>query len=200
VASKLDIYNMAISNLGMGKEVASVTDSSSERKACDRFYEEAKKSTLKAISWPFATAYFTLNLIEESPDNEWGFSYRYPVDCLSVRRVLSGNRNDTKGTRVPYKILKDSAGKLIYTDRIDAEVEYTQNLDDPSYFSSEFVLALSFRLAGYIAPRITSGDPFKLKQEMFAQYQAEISLAKKEALNEEVQEASPESESITIRG
>jgi len=62
----------------------------------------------------------------------------------------------------------------------------------------DFILALSFRLAFYIAPTLTKGDPFKIKTEMFQAFQNELGRARSSAFNEEQLEEEPEAE--TIRG
>ena len=140
-----------------------------------------------------------LGLIESNPSDEWLYSYRYPSDCISLRRIVSTARRDTLQTRLPFKILKDSVSKIIYTDQENAQVEYTEMVTDPKFFSPEFVIALSFKLAHYIAPRLTKGDPFKLKNDMLVQYQLEIGRAKSKNMNEEIQDRPPESQAITIR-
>jgi hypothetical protein len=200
MSSTTEIANLAISHLGIGKEIANLdTEQTEEASACRRYFESAKKATLSDLDWTFATKFAVLNLIESEPNNEWNFSYRYPSDCINMRRILSGQRQDTQKTRVPYRISADSAGRIIYTDKEDAEIEYTKNVKDPGLFSAEFILALSFRLASYIAPRLTGGDPFKMKQEMLAQYEIELGRAKKKNMNEETADILPESEMITIR-
>lgn len=200
MSSKTQICNMALSNLGIGKDVANVdTENSQEANACRRFFESAKEAVLADLDWTFATKEATLGLIEANPTQEWAFSYRYPTDCVNMRRIKSGMRNDTQSSRIPFKILIDASGRIIYTDHEDAEIEYTQNLTNTDLFSAEFDLALSFRLASYIAPRLTGGDPFKMKAEMLGQYELEIGRAKKKNMNEETQELQPESESILVR-
>jgi hypothetical protein len=200
MTSKTEISNLALSHLGISSDIANLdTEKSEEATACRRFYELAKKSTLSDIDWTFATKFETLGLIEENPTSEWRYSYRYPVGCLNFRRILSGLRNDTPESRVPYIILTDDAGKIIYTDEQNAESEYTQDVTDTTLFSEEFVLALSFRLAAYVAPRVTGGDPFKLKKDMLAQYGIEIKNAKKKNMNELQVELPPESEFIRTR-
>lgn len=192
---------MAISHLGIGKEIANVdTEQSEEASACRRFFDMARDAALGDLSWGFATKEATLNLIEENPTEEWSYSYRYPVDCINLRRIKSGLRNDTQSSRVAFKLVKDDSGQLIYTDQADAEVEYTVKVTDPSFYTAEFSLALSFMLASYIAPRLTGGDPFKIKQEMLDQYDVEMGKAKKKNMNEETQELQPESELIRVRG
>ena len=102
--------------------------------------------------------------------------------------------NDTRQTRVPYKLGKDEQGKLIYTDQKDAKIDYTARVNDPERYSSDFILALSFRLAAYIAPRLTGGDPFKLGDRAMKMYLFEISRAESSDLNEQQDEEEPESE------
>lgn len=201
MSSNTEISNMAISHLGIGKEIANLeTDQSEEAAACRRFFEVAKKAVLSDVDWGFATAEAVLGLIAENPTEEWNFSYRYPVDSLGIRRVLSGLRNDTAKSRIPFKILKDGGGRIIYTDQENATVEYTENIVDLDLLTPECDLALSFRLASYIAPRLTGGDPFKMKEEMLGQYELEIGRAKKKEFNEAREDLPPMSELITTRG
>lgn len=199
-SSTTAIANLAISHLGIGKEIANlITERSAEAQACRRFYETARDITLRDFSWPFATKINALGLVEEDPNDEWGFSYRYPTDCLKLRRILSGIRNDTRQTRIPYRVTRDESGLLIYTDAEDAELEYTINESDVGRFPPDFVMALSFLLAGYVAPRLTGGDPFKLGNRALELYQFELSKARSSAANEEQPDDLPESEFIRTR-
>lgn len=191
---------MAISHLGIGKEIADVdSEKSEEARACRVFYDTAREATLKDHNWSFATKFATLGLVESDPTEEWSYSYRYPSDCLQVRRVLSGMRQDTLASEIPYRILYDNAGKLIYTDEGTPDIEYTANVEETSLFSAHFILVLSFRLAAFIAPRITAGDPFSNKEEMLGQYAFELSKAMASDMTEVVTDKHPESEFIKIR-
>jgi hypothetical protein len=201
MASKTEIANMAISHLGIGKEIANLeTEKSEEAKACRRFYETAKEGVLADLDWSFATKFAVLNLIEENPSCEWRYSYKYPVDCINLRRILSGSRRDTQESRIPFRVVTDPSGKVIYTDKGEAEIEYTQNLTNASLFSSEFDLALSFRLASLVGARLTGGDPFKIKGDMLQQYEMELARAKKKNMNEETEDKPAESDLIRARG
>jgi len=201
MSSKTEISNMAISHLGIGKEIANLdTEKSEEANACRRFFKIAAESTLGDIDWTFATKFLTLNLIEECPfAEEWKYAYRYPTDCLNLRRILSGIRNDTSKTRVVFKLSRDGNGQIILTDQEVAVAEYTENLGSTAFYTPEFTLALSFRLAALIAPRITGGDPFQAKEDMLRLYDLEIKNAKKKNINEETSDNRPESEFITVR-
>ena len=57
---------MAISHLGVGKEIENFdTENSEEANACRRFYRVALEASLRDFSWPFATQNITLALIEK---------------------------------------------------------------------------------------------------------------------------------------
>ena len=199
-SSETEICNLAISHLGIGKEIANLeTERSNEAAACRRFFETARDVTLRDFNWPFATKINELGLVEADPNDEWSFSYRYPTDCLKLRRILSGIRNDTRQSRVPYRVARDAAGLLIFTDTADAQVEYTIQEQTVSSFPPDFVMAFSFLLASYVAPRLTAGDPFKMGTRAIELYQVEISKAMAAAINEEQDEEYPDSEFIRVR-
>lgn len=200
MTTRTNICNMAIAHLGIGKEIASYTsDQSEEARACRIFYDIARESVLKEHDWSFATKFVDLGLIEEDPTDEWDYSYRYPVDCLYARRVLSGMRQDTLASEIPFRLVPDNTGRLIYTDESEACLEYTYNVEDEFLFSADFALVLSFRLAAYIAPRITLGDPFSTKQEMLGQYALELAAARANDMSEIKLDKHPESEFIKVR-
>lgn len=195
MASKTEICNLALSHLGSGKEIANIdTEKSEEASACRRYFDTVRDATLREFAWPFAQKRVTLGLIETFTTGEWTYSYRYPSDCLNIHRILSGVRNDTHQSRSPYEILKDSAGRIIYSDEQNAECEYTERVSDPSFYPEDFTIALSFRLASYIAPRLAKGDPFGLRKSTMEMYNIEVSKAKASSLNEVVPDNLPNSE------
>ena len=184
--SFVEIGNMSLTHLGQGVEIASLTERSAEAKAINRVFETARKKCLRDFKWPFATELGTaLALVASAPNTEWLFSYRYPTNCFFFRRILSGNRNERPDDEIPYRIGRDGTGLLIYTDMIDATCEYTINATDPAKYPEDFSLALSFLVAFLIAPRVTRGDPFKLRELMWKLYQLEINNSNVNARNEE---------------
>lgn len=200
MALNTEVCNLAISHLGVAKTIIDVeTEQSIEVKICRRFYAKALSSCLRDYPWPFATKFGTLALVETAPNEDWGFSYRYPSDCLHVRRILGQSRNATRDVRVSYKIAQDNQGKLVYTDQEDAQIEYTLNIDDYTVMTDDFIMAFSFLLAHYISPALTNGDPFKLGDRAKTNYFEEISNAKSTAVNEEQVDDLPESEYVRGR-
>lgn len=199
-SSSTEICNLALSHLGNGKTISNIdTERSAEALACRAFYETARDVTLRDANWPFATAFRALGLIETDPTTEWTYSYRYPTDCLKLRRFLSGIRNDNRQSRTPYRIARDDAGRIILTDLVDANVEYTFKETSVIRFPSDFVMALSFRLAAYIAPRVTGGDAFKMGERALRLYTFELGKADSSAASEVQDEELPDSEFIRTR-
>jgi hypothetical protein len=200
MASTVDVYNMALSHLAHGQEVAATSERSAEAAACRTFYDIALRDTLRAYPWGFATKIEALDLIEEDPNDEWAYSYRYPSDCVHFRRILSGDRNDSASTRAEFKVAHDSSGQLIFTDTPEAEAEYTQYVSNVDRFPPDFMLALSYRLAALIAPRVMGGDPKQLGLKAYKMYQIELSRAGQAASSEEQPDEAPDSEFIKARG
>ena len=200
MSTKTEIANIALSHLGVGKEVANLeTENSQEANAMRRFYDISREQVLRDFNWPFATKELALGLVETQPTTEWTYSYRYPADCLKLRRIFSGLRNDTRQSRVPFKLVRDTVGRLIYTDMIDAFMEYTFAETDASRFTADFVQALAARMAAYAAPRLTSGDPFKMGERAYKLYVLEISRAQASAANEVQDEQKTDAEWINSR-
>lgn len=193
MASKTEICNLALSHLGVSKEIASLTEKSQEAQACNRFYDTCLSATLRDFSWHFATRYTELALVEEDPTTEWAYSYRYPTDCVKVRKIVSGIRNETEATRIPFMEAQDDSGLLIFTDQADAQIEYTVLASDPVRYPPDFTLALSFRLAYYIAPRVTAGDQFRLGDRSMNAYRMEIANARLASSSESQVDVEPDS-------
>lgn len=200
MSSKTEILNMALGHIGIGKEVANITtENSEEARAGRRFFDIANRKVSTVIPWPFLTKIAPLGLIETEPNTEWAFSYRYPSDCMNMERILSGIRNDSLETRVPYKIAQDSSGKLIFTDLDDAVAEYRIIPSDTQLFPDDYTLAFSLYLATLIAPRLTKGDFKKLRQETMQLYLLTIGEAKDRALNEPQDDKLPDADYIAGR-
>lgn len=199
--SKTNICNLALGHLGIGVEIGNVdTERSREAMACRRFFDAARMETLRHWCWPFATRIAALALVQECPNQEWQYSYRYPSDALEIVKILSGLENDTRFTRQPYKIIGDDQGKLILTNMCQAQAEFIFDMQDNfQNYTEDFVIALSYRLAAFISPGVTGGDPFKVGDKALNMFRESIIQARISAANEEQPEPVPESEFITQR-
>lgn len=191
---------MSLSHLGQGKAIADLdTENSEAASACRTFYDVTVQEVLSSYNWAFATKFRELSLVAEDPTDEWSYSYRYPSDCLKFRRILSGIRTDTRDSRVPYKMAKDSAGRLIYTDKYQAECEYTENVTDPTFFPPNFVAAVSYLLAYKVSPRVAGSDPRRLGDAAYKNYVMCIATAQSQDRKEEQPDIEPDGEFVRAR-
>ncbi len=199
-SSSTEICNLALRHIGISKEIASVeTEKSTEAGACRRFYSDVLDEVLRDFAWPFACRITTLALVAEDPNDEWGYSYREPSGCLRFIRILSGIRNEYKAARVPYKKSSDDTGILIFTDTQSAKCEYIARVTNVLIYPPDFTMAFSMKLAAYIAPSVTGGDPFRLRDSTLKLYEEAISKAKSNSSNEQEPDDSPDSEFIRER-
>lgn len=191
---------MALGHLGSAATISSATEKSAEANACNTFFDAAFEACLRDFKPSELKNFKTLALIEENPVDEWGFSYDYPNDVAIINRILSGQRNDSRDSRIAYEVMINSAGrKLIYTDVEDAQIECILKPKDVGSLPADFVLGLSFRLAAYIAPAVTKGDPFKLGPRAMQMYSIEIKNAAVNSRNQNQPDQEPQSDHVRSR-
>lgn len=200
IESDIVICNLALGHVGNSDGIASLTEASTPARACKQFYAQTVDEVLRDFDWPFARTFEALALVAEDPTTEWDFSYRYPNGALAVRRILSdAGRVDTAATRVPWILGRDSAGLLLFADKADAVVAYTARVDAVGLYPPDFGQAVALKLAAWIAPQVTGGDPAKLGARAFGLYREQLELAQLNALLEERQDLAPESDFLSAR-
>jgi hypothetical protein len=219
-----DLANLAISHAGISKPIQNLqTEHSLEAQMCLTWIDTARRTVLKKIPWSFATKQVPPALVATYPTAEWNYAYQYPGDALKLTRFLSwrGN-NDTRNSRVPYRIMKPTpvsmnmtvtnpptsyaskTGLWLFTNwpgtnvSIPVAIEYTFDNDDISEWSDDFTWATSLMLASLIVTTLTSGDPSQKKTQIMGDYDKAIATASLDNANEE--QRPPEPEATAIRG
>lgn len=205
MSEKNEICNMAIAHLGIGKSVTDIdTDRTAEANALSKFYDAARDATLRDVRWPFATKVAAL-AVSDTDDvpgagEAWGYAYTYPSDCLRILRIhQDGRRVDSRDNETAYRVIQGSSEKLICSDQGAAYLEYIYQVTTESLFSEDFALAFSYRLAVYIAPRLTGGSYGNIFKNISAMYSYHIGLAKQNAANEAGTDTEPDSEYVRAR-
>lgn len=194
MTSTTEIANQALRHLGNTKEISNLdTDQTPQAKACRAFYNQARRSLLRVHEWRFCKRLLALSLVEEEPNTHYDFSYRYPSDCLFVRRISNDSREDLEETKIPFDLGMDDAGRLIFTDKEDAEAEYTVDVTNPDFYPDDFILALGALIAVLISTGSTGGDPFKLGTRAAQIYDAFLRQAIAADANEALSDEPPAS-------
>lgn len=195
MASRVQIYNMALGRAGVTREVSSHDEDSVEAITCRRYYESVRDTALRDFAWPFARRYHTLELVAEDPSDEWGYSYRYPTNCIKALYLVTGIRNSA--TPPPWELGHDDQGRLIYTDEADAVLRYIARITNDELFDESHVDALAWGLAAEIAIALgRSDDEYK---RAVNQYLYRKGKAQSGAANEGQRDEDPDPEAVRAR-
>ena len=192
----VSIFNMALGHLGHTKFLADFNERSLAADLANQYYEQARNFAFEDFPWPFANKYAALGLVEEDPNNDWRYSYRYPSDCMAVRRIVTSlGRLET--TPPPFEVGGDDQGRLIYTNQESALIRYTRLVEDANLYPAVFGEAVSWWLAGLIAPGLAKDR--KQAQSAYQMYGIIKGQAEAQQLNEQQQTVEMDSEFIRAR-
>jgi hypothetical protein len=162
VASAVDICNLALSRLGDDATVSSIDppEGSAQAEHCKRFYPIARDVALSKLMWNFATKRAALALLSNVTTAEWQYAYSAPSDILSSSAAVNVYPDGSfLDGGVEFAIETTTAnGVVIYTNVENAYIRYTSKVTDTTRFTVEFVDALAYLLASYLAGPVLKGE------------------------------------------
>lgn len=181
--SQTKICNKALASIGK-TTISSIDESSEAARVCKLFYDDTRKTVLRAIDWPFASKTAALALIDGETIPGWDYLYTYPADAVEIRKIIGWDSSggDT-GEEWIRTIAPESLTPAIATDFEDAYAKYTANVEDTTLFDYLFVEAFEAKLAMDIAFILTKS--FDISKTAAAFYQLKIKQASVRARNEE---------------
>lgn len=151
MTTKLEIFNFALSQVGLG--ITNDTESAAPHvRAARNVYDMLRKNLLEDHYWNFAVKRTTLALRVDAPNNgEWLYQHSLPSDFISLK--------DVKGID-KYEIDEGT----IKSDEQTLKIEYVADITDATDFSPGFATTLSYDLALVLAGRfpIISGTKMQL--------------------------------------
>lgn len=153
MTSQVEIYNMALGNIGISETVQDLQERSKARITCSRFWEIARDNALGQFPWSFATKFATLALVG-TPPRGWAYQYQYPNDCLKALYLTPAGRIPRPMTideRPNFRTAFSDNGRVILTNEEAAELAYVVRITDEGRYPPLFVVALSWQLAALIA-------------------------------------------------
>lgn len=163
---KIQICNLALSRIGV-ENIETLNEASEPARACRQFYDHVRQVVLRKFPWTFATRRQQLALLPEEP-KDYLYAYRYPTGCVYLRDLYNEDYDNVPAL-TDYKLASDPSGQVIYTDVENACVEYTADITDTALFDGQFCEALSWKLAGAVAFKLTGN--VQLVQLAEQQYQ-----------------------------
>ncbi|SAL47458.1 gp11 [Caballeronia arvi] len=195
MASAVDICNLALGHLGDDATVSSISppEGSSQAEHCQRFYPIARDLCLEAHEWGFATTRATLAALSNTPPPGFTYVYQLPSDCRNIVDLVDPNAvsdfhcvdygqhwHGFDQEPVPYELETLADGtQVIYTNLAGAQLRYIRGVTDTTKFSAQFVDALAWLLAAYLAGPVIKGDTgMQVGQAMMRAFIGSISQAK----------------------
>ena len=116
------------------------------------------------------TAWVSGGYVYRSPGANFAYAYDLPSDCIKVLKVLDANfAEDTQ-----YTWRKER--NFIYTDVVNAGVEYIKQITDPTLYEPDLVEVIVSRLAWFVGMRIHSDKT--LRDRTYQEMQAAVARAK----------------------
>jgi hypothetical protein len=169
--SRVVIARLALSNIGSNSRIEEIGENSAEGKEVELWFDTARQQALEAYDWSFARKRQTLaQHADAAPTQEWSYRYQMPADALVPRHIENPLGKDVPP--IPFDVEASSDGSLsILTNVQEACLVYTEDVLQPTLFSSFFVVTMAHLLASYIALPLTGSIPIR-----DGQIQAYISL------------------------
>lgn len=184
--SKVKIFNIALSNLGISAPIQDSVEESPTGILMNNYYELARDTVLEAHDWSFANARKSIAVsYEESPDPNFKYSFKFPNDCIAPRAIIDTTDNKEK----KFEPAVDSSGaKIILTNANPCILRYTKKVENETFFTASFVNALAFYLA-YLSAQVVTGSANKkntnLQDYQIAIRQATVTDARKTTIHDE---------------
>lgn len=184
--SKTDIYNLALGALLLTKRISdNNTDTSQENQTLNVHWPMALEQTLTDLDLDCTAQRQPLALVATNPQAGWNYAYKYPANCILLRRLIDpcrfqsdgfynryedGIRPDTRYTQVPRQTGTYLGNKVIFCNLDQAYVEYIAIDISLNLLSASAVLALAYKLAQLAAPLITGKGAAALRTEILNGY------------------------------
>ncbi len=154
--SKEIIVNMALAHIGDRSNVEDLAgEQTTEAEQGRLWYDYSRQQVLESHDWNFARRRVagtlhadTIPTTAHQPwAGTWGFRYRYPANCLAMRKVQ--HPSAPPADAVPFDIELSIAGteKTILTNMENAVLVYTFDQERSELYTPGFVLAFSLFLA-----------------------------------------------------
>lgn len=159
MASEVAICNLALQRLG-AKSISSLTEDSTAARACNRVFEQARDSELRAHPWSFARARVQLAAVSTDPIFGFAKQYALPADYL---RILPTNGVNATPLQDDFQIESNPDGGRVILTNTGAPINliYIKRVVDPQQFDALFTELLIARIAMDTAEEITQSNTKK---------------------------------------
>jgi hypothetical protein len=179
MASRVEIANLALTKIGSGQKITSLTDNSAAARAMNTVYDMTRKAELRARNWAFALK--RAQLPASSVDPSWGFTKAYPLPA-DFLRLVQANEFYLTPALLDYNTADASPfaieqGQILCDYSAPLKIRYVYDVTDEGTFDALFVNAFAARLAYETCEQITNSTG--KKQDIKADYLMAVATATK---------------------
>lgn len=187
MAGTIEIFNMALGQIGSTETVMDLNERSLSRQICTRYWDQIRDSALADFPWSFATKQTELALTTVTPVN-WLFQYLLPEDCLRVQRIVIPDQPASVGMlvqyaeRPPYELMWSEAGTVLNCNQQTCLLQYTARITNDAQFPPEYIGMAAAKLAAVICVPLKND---KAQADWLAEkYAQRLALAEATMLNQ----------------
>lgn len=181
MASEVQIARLALQHLGDRFDITSLAEASPEAEQVNLVFADVRDMVLREHPWKFARKYASPASLAGVVPGNWSYMYAYPTDAMRIIHIVNPLGDSAPPIRFEVARNADDA-KVLLTNESEPTFAYTKQVTDPQQFDPQFVIALSYRLAQYIAIPIT-GDR-QLMADMKSLADTELGKARSSDANE----------------
>lgn len=170
---KIAIINTGLTLLGV-RTISNIDQENEVARKVKQIFDSSRDDVLRGASWNFASKFERLSLLAEEVDDDdhvpgWTFTYKYPANCLKVRKVfndstLLSRRLVDRNKNFREVIATTSGEKALVSNLNLAQVEFTFQVTDTTQFDSAFDRALAHKLAFDLAITLTGNGSIQQAQ------------------------------------
>lgn len=102
MSSSLDIYNGALSRIGIDQFLGDQNETSKAGTLYRMWYDRCRQTALRDFPWNFATTIVALAQLSTVSVIGWSYAYAYPTGCLQARQVCDANGARTTLGNIMY--------------------------------------------------------------------------------------------------
>lgn len=164
--TKGSIFNLALGALLLKTRIVEPsTDTSNNNKVLLDLWPVAYASTLTDMDLTSTMQQATLALITQNPNALWSYAYKYPSNCLFLRRIQTVLVKDNETYHEPKQVVMHGTQKAIYANKEDAIAEFIAGDLPVSSLGANAGLAIAYRLAVMAAPLVVGKGARKLRED-----------------------------------
>lgn len=175
MASKIMIWNMALGFIGT-RTVTSEAEKCQEAVQCNLFWDNARRSVLRAYPFQFAQRKQSLaeKILPKEYGSMWRHAYGLPYNCLAVQAVADTNNFYEKKY---FETAVTSEGeRVLLCDVSPCFLHFTEDVDNTDLFDELFINALAYKLAALVCVPLLKNNAQKV-QELNQLYEMSIQKA-----------------------